>query len=187
LAYHQTTTITMPPRKPVPWINSKAKHMLREDILAGRVLDGMDPKVVYESRPEFQKFPYDRFRPNLKSLHERIRKDRDRMEEDCEAYHADMSLLLALRDDDDAPEYSAPDVLPWHMSEAKALLAQDISDGKNEEMTPKELYATRGEYQVYSLTKFRKHIYQEVDAEEKHRWRSEKKKLRAAMTLNMKR
>ena len=97
----------MPPRKPVPWINSKAKHMLREDILAGEVLDGMDPKVVYESRPEFQKFPYDRFRANLKSLHERIRKDRDRMEEDCEAYHADMSLLLALRDDDDAPEYSA--------------------------------------------------------------------------------
>jgi hypothetical protein len=42
----------MPEKKKVPWINSKSKHMLQEDILVGRVLVGMDSKDVYNSRPE---------------------------------------------------------------------------------------------------------------------------------------
>jgi hypothetical protein len=84
----------MPRKKEVKWFSSKAKSMLRDDILAGNVDDKMCPKLVYQSRAEFQKFPFDRFKPNLKSLLDKIKEERKRMGEDAKAYGHDMALLV---------------------------------------------------------------------------------------------
>ena len=59
---------------------------------------------------------------------------------------------------DDEPNYSSYVVIPWHMSEAKALLKQDIANGKNPQINPQALYEMRDEYQVYPLKNFWNHI-----------------------------
>lgn len=68
--------------------------------------------------------------------------------------------------------------IPWHMSKAKEFLVQDIKDGKIAQMHPRELYASRVEYQEFTLKKFRNHIYQVKAAEGKQEKLFQKKKLR---------
>jgi hypothetical protein len=55
---------------PPPWKTSEAKAILQADILSGLVPPTMPAMVVYNSRPEFQVYPYSRFVPNLKRLRE---------------------------------------------------------------------------------------------------------------------
>jgi hypothetical protein len=72
--------------------------------------------------------------------------------------------------------------LPWHKSEAKKLLKQDIDDGKHLHMKPSELRGTRKEYEDFGLEVFRKHIHQDVDSRSKRAFRfaeKNKKKNRA--------
>jgi hypothetical protein len=173
----------MPRKKEVKWFSSKAKSMLRDDILAGNVHDKMCPNRVYQSRAEFQKFPFDRFKPNLKSLLDKIKLERKRMGEDVKAYGHDMALLVKNLKEDQADNPTAVVTMPWHMSEAKKLLQQDIADGRHTAMKPKELYNSREEYKVYALKTFRDHIYQVQNDERKHIMRSAKKKARAAAIL----
>jgi hypothetical protein len=178
----------MPRKKEVKWFSSKAKSMLRDDILAGNVDDKMCPKLVYQSRAEFQKFPFDRFKPNLKSLLDKIKEERKRMGEDAKAYGHDMALLVKKLKEDQADNPTAVVVtMPWHMSEAKRLLQQDIADGRHTTMKPKDLYNSRDEYKVYALKTFRDHIYQMQNDERKHIMRSAKKKARAAAILALER
>jgi hypothetical protein len=57
---------------------------------------------------------------------------------------------------------SQPGYLPWHKSPGAQFLAQDVAAGKNQTMPPRELYATRPEYQAVTLKQFRQFIGQEV-------------------------
>jgi len=50
------------------WADSRAKALLREEMLAGGVDDASDPNQVHNSNPEFQKWPLSRFKPNMKNL-----------------------------------------------------------------------------------------------------------------------
>jgi hypothetical protein len=91
------------------------------------------------------------------------------MQVDCAAYGHDLAILKASATADRTN-------LPWHKSEAKKLLKQDIDDGKNRDMKPSELRGTRKEYEEFTLEVFRKHIHQDVDGRSKRAYRFAKKK-----------
>jgi hypothetical protein len=157
------------------WKESEAKRLLREDIISGAVNASMAAKDVYEMRPEYKKWPYNNFQTNLRNLRKAIVNSYERMLEDCEAYGHDLALLTTLRAGTENLQ-----VVPWHKSDAKRLLKQDVDDGKHKAMKPEALYNMREEYQVFSLETFRNHIYQEVDSRAKRTHRFAKKKKRAS-------
>jgi hypothetical protein len=159
------------------WIKSKARKMLFEDIVAGRVTATMDPDAVHKSRPEFFKWPRRRFVPNLESLKAQIARDYSRMLKDLEYYQHDVEKLKDQRLGD------PPSKIPWHKSEAKKLLEQEIDNGVLEQdpkPTPSKMYNGKAEYQQFTLDQFRNHIYQEVKRREKieSKARFGKKKMR---------
>jgi hypothetical protein len=161
------------------WGKSEAKKLLKQDIIDGTVKDQDDPRDVYYTRPEFQKYEFDNFKTNLKNLKEAIYGNYERMASDCEYYGHDLALLKEIRKDD------PPLQTPWHKSEAKALLEQDIEDGKHlalhengKKVTPKDLYMTRAAYREFSLRVFRDHIYQTAIRKQKQEMRFARKKRR---------
>ena len=165
--------------KPEKWAKSKAKQLLRQDIIDGKVTDDMNPEDVYNSRDEYKRFELQNFKTNFKNLKESVYTAYEAMGEDCEIYGHDIALLKIIRAND------PPRKVPWHKSEAKLLLEKDIDDGKHvaimdngKKITPKELYQTRLQYREFSLAVFRDHIYQEVDRRAKKDVRFKKKKRR---------
>lgn len=160
----------MPTKKKENWRTSKAKRILGKDIVSGKVRADMKADEVYQMHSEYKKWPKKNFAPNLKRLRKSIAEDYDRSRSDSIAYGHDLARLMTLRAGD------PPAKKPWHKSNAKRLLKQDVEDGKHELMKPAELYSTRVEYQEFDLETFRNHIYQERDGPEKLERRFARKK-----------
>ena len=74
------------PNKPIPWANSKAKQLLRADLMEGRVKNHMPPGVVFRMHPEYAEYGIANFRSNLSTLREAMKRDYSRMVRDCEYY-----------------------------------------------------------------------------------------------------
>ena len=165
----------MPTRKKQKWISSKAKRLLRDDIISGAVTADMPAKDVYNMRPEYQEWPEKNFPTNLKNLLTKIGEDYEKARVDQMAYDHDLAHLRTLR-------AGQTQTLQWHRSDAKWMLIQDINMGKHELMKPAELRLTRAEYQEFDLKTFRNHIYQEVDKRMKRQFRFELKQKRARNT-----
>ena len=53
----------MPKKKEERWQDSKAKQVLKEDIMSKMVLPTTKPKIVYSMRVEYKKWPYTNFVP----------------------------------------------------------------------------------------------------------------------------
>lgn len=141
---------------PPPWKASQAKSLLRGDILSGVVLSDMAAKDVFNSRPEYQAYAYRNFATNLKNLRGAIASDHARMVEDAACYEHDLAIVH------NQGFRSEPDYLPWHRSPAATLLAHDVAEGKNKTMPPRDLRATRPEYEPFPLKQFRQFVQQEV-------------------------
>jgi hypothetical protein len=65
----------MPPnQRPPAWKGSRARMLLEQDILSGKIPDHdeMEPEVVYMQRDEFTEFEFTRFRDRLKDLRAQI-------------------------------------------------------------------------------------------------------------------
>jgi hypothetical protein len=155
--------------KPGRWEESKAKAFLRAEIISGAIRPDMKPKAVFNMHPEeYGKWRYVNWSSNLTTLRKAIARDRDRMQKDAISYGKTVQIVRE--------KYPRSTQTVWHLSPAARLLKQDVDDGKNAAMKPKELYESRPEYQTFSLAVFRKHIYQEVDSRPKHAIRFEKKK-----------
>ena len=135
------------------------------------VLPTMSAKVVHSMRVEYQKWPYKNFYSNFRALQKKIESELLRSRQDCEAYGHDRAIY-------ESKQAGMLLAIPWHRSKAKEFLVQDIKNGKIAQMSPKELYASRVEYQEFTLKKFRNHIYQVKEAEAKREKRFQKKKLR---------
>jgi hypothetical protein len=172
------------------WATSKARKLLKDDIITGKVKPNMDADQVYATREEFQKFPMKRFKPNLENLRIAIARDYKRMCSDCEYYGHDIGLLLVLREN----KNESVQAIAWHKSEAKALLEKDIKNKvhlkimeNKKKISPKEIYKTRVEYRAFPLAVFRNHIYQEVKRlekiESKIRYNKKKKRCPASAAL----
>jgi hypothetical protein len=154
------------------WAFSKAKHLLRDAIITGAVKRGDDASAVQQSNPEYAKWPLKNFKTNMNNLLDAIALDYKRMSEDSIAYGNDLAIIMEYRRKNPLAQ------IPWHKSEAKALLEKDMNDSKHIEMDPRELHASRPEYKAFSLHVFRGHIYQNQKKQRNKTSRFQKKKKR---------
>jgi len=121
----------------VPWRNSVAKQLLRQDILDGVVPlrdDEMPDDLIYWTRREYQEYGLSRFKGYLKSLRNTITKEREK-----EAY-----------------------IEEWKYSEAKELLTKDLLDGtfplNNDGSDAVSVYRYRPQYLKYEFDKFQRYL-----------------------------
>jgi hypothetical protein len=130
----------------------------------------MDWKVVYEMRPEYKRYLYNRFKPNLKSLRVKIIDDNHYAEFDDEALKHDR-LIYPIE------EYnSVTGKCRWDGSKAQKSLKKDVADGiEKQKSSRRALWISRPEYQLFDVDVFRKHVDQEHRAV-KNRNRNKKDK-----------
>jgi hypothetical protein len=160
----------------VPWAESEAKRLLRQDLIEGRVPDNWTGVQVKQMRPEYAPYSQARFTANLKTLRDGLERDYARMVEDVEIFGHDMALLTEYHKKNPPREKDYPN---FHDHPARTLLKSDIDDNKHIEMKPMKLRESRPEYQEFPPNVFRKHIYQEVDERLSRAYRFAKKGVRA--------
>jgi hypothetical protein len=137
------------------WVSSRAKKLLKKDIVEGRVTIDMEAQYVYGTRDEFMEYELKNFTTNLRNLHAAIEKEQDRAVVDSDAYAHDILIHpLILQGPSGYPQ--------WQGSEAARLLKIDIEEEKHKSMKPSDLRNTQEEYKRFPLKVFRKHIDQEV-------------------------
>ena len=134
----------MPPKKkPTPWGKSKAKALLRRDIVDKIVKPDMDAAFVFTMRPEYQDYYLFRnFKTNLKNLRDAIAEGR------------------------------GPKPPSWGPSQAKKLLREDIiNEVVTSEMDPAFVFAMRPEYQDYKFANFTTNLKNLTEVIAKHHQR----------------
>ena len=163
------------PRPPVSlngaeWGSSAAKRLIAQDMLDNLVPCDeaiVDVKALfekmYENQPEFADFPFDidRYKARISRLQKVVKKMKWASVYDKECL-ADYRTAF--------PQQShGPTGKPlWRNSEADRLLKQDMADGLHETMYPRDLFATRVEYQAFGKTRFAKRIDQYREAAKPH-------------------
>jgi hypothetical protein len=136
------------------WIHSSEKKQLKKDIIDGVVTDDMTAAFVYNMRDgSYHKFPYNRFKVNLKNLQLAIKKLQNSSADDAIALE-NASQQWPIQND-------PPNYPPWHNSRAKLLLLTDINSGTIEGLPPTEVRLMRPEYLEYPLKVFRDHLNKE--------------------------
>jgi hypothetical protein len=148
------------PEPKIKWRYSKAKSLLYEDIMEGRVpleADSTMPLLaVYTRHPELAEYHYSKFSRRLGSLRTTITELIDREKED----HQDFAAYVS---NHPASSFSHHGYIQYQGSEAQELLLQDIEDKLHETMGKKALWAFRTEYHLnFPLGVFRDKIYQEL-------------------------
>ena len=130
-----------------------AKSVLENDPQG--VYHEMDAKTFWQLSPLFQKYPFENFKGNLKTMKDRIANSKMHVNNDKAWLRHDRSVIL--------PKMVTSRGYPrWDRHNARRLLKQDVIAKRNETMKPQELWRSRNEYQAFPLSVFRKHIYQEV-------------------------
>jgi hypothetical protein len=166
-----------------PWAQSRAKELLREDILDGTVPSDnneLDAKDVYKMRPEYKRYLFNRFKANLKSLREKIAKGNHYAQYDEEALKNDRLIYPIMAYDSATGKYR------WDGSMAQKSLEKDISDGIDKQMSScRAFWKSRPEYQLFDVVVFQKHVDQEHRAvKNRHRNKKGKEKRDAAGRQN---
>lgn len=118
-----------------------------------KVLSRMNVKEIWQSDPQFQQYELEKFKEYYKNMLKRTNTRKRLLLDENKAYHDDM--LKCPRRQETIRGYPF-----WDTHKASELLEEDEESGKAKELTPKELWATRKEYQDFPLSVFRKHIYQ---------------------------
>ena len=156
------------------WEKSRAKQLLSQDIITGKIPNTMTARQVYEMRKsEYEKWPFKKFSSNFYNLRKSVAKLYQRMQVDVEAYGHGLAIRKAQLSNE------PPKTTPWHKSNAKNLLKQDVLAGKHSGLKPKELQQTRDEYKAFDLKVFRDQIYQITKKDEKQASRIARKKTRS--------
>lgn len=106
------------------WRNCLAKALLCNEILGGKVDEKTDLKALHESNAEYKKWPFDRFKPNVKNLIASIR----------------------------TGKYKAPDWSKSKAK--ATLKEDIISGNVTEEMTAEDVYQSNDEYRRYKFEHF---------------------------------
>jgi hypothetical protein len=155
---------------PSPWMNSRAKMLLRQDILDGKVVDSMKPKQVFEMRPEYEPYGLVKFRTNLKNLRDGIKKNHAKADSN--------SATLAHERRMHPPLTQTSRGYPrWDGSDAERFIKEDTDAGLTNSMKPSDLRGTRLEYQAFPLQVFRNHIHKDKRAGcESGYWMKERQK-----------
>ena len=152
--------------KTEPWKNSEAKEYATKQLLTEDSWMNLEinfgekhgipwthiAEDIWKEESLFQKFTKDRFRDNLKRLHESIGKSSELSEWDLDALNRE-----TLR-------YPVETMLPqgyprWNTSPAKNLLEMDVKQGKHVGIPPRDFRLTREEYKQYPSRIFRDRLY----------------------------
>jgi hypothetical protein len=147
------------------------------------VSDAMDAKEVYEMHNgAYHKYPYDRFKINLKNLRQAINDLQKAASEDEIALE---NMIQEWPIEDDSPTTYPP----WHNSHARMLLLRDIEQGEIDGHQPSIVWHSRLEYMEYPLKVFRDHLNKEktkptIKAYWEHQRELKKKKKQEEMTFH---
>ena len=143
--------------EPPSWKSSTAKAaLIRLHLDDNNPIHRKSAKEVYALSPEFQLYPFARFKENLKSLRAAVKKEKEIIAEDERNYKHDIALFPR-------KERTSRNVPFWDTHPAKLLLESDLmdmSEGKKETLLPSELRMTRSEYQEFSISTFGDHVKQ---------------------------
>ena len=150
----------------IKWKKSKAKQLLYQDIRDGRVplnskdengKSTMNLRVIYDMRPEYSEYHYDKFSSRVSSLRKTIKDCNNRAELDQEAFdnyktnHPNISF------------YSHKGYIQWQGSEAQVKAQKDISTGEHVKLGMEGLWAARPAYYTnFPLEVWRDKIRQEI-------------------------
>ena len=139
---------------PALWIKSKAKEILKKDLIDGIVNDSMVARDVYMMHEEYKEYDFKKFQNNFRSLKKVIKKHVGRAQVDHACLERDLEVHCR-------PDLTSAGFPFWDTSKARVSLKRDIDEGLHESMRPLELWQSRNEYQEFSLKKFRDHVTQE--------------------------
>jgi hypothetical protein len=154
------------------WAESRARELLLADLRAGAIplkMSEMHAKDVYQTRPQYQNFPYDDFRGYINRLRKFVAKERDNAATDEMAFEHHRKICPPSTHNHRGEPH-------WVGSAAEAFLNEDIDAGFHELMPPCELHLTREEYMVYPLKVFRKRIDQNLQTRKFHAYLESKKR-----------
>lgn len=132
-------------KKTTPW--DIAKPLLVKDLLSGFLNDKMARGVVHKKRPEYEVVPIDSFGTNwnrLKSMYNDFAA-RARIEE------------RALEND---RKFYPKTVGRWDGSTAQKLLKDDVKSGLTKQMSPKDYFLSREEFEPWGKKKITDHVWQ---------------------------
>ena len=138
-----------------PWKTSKAKALLLQLLNnTASYVHQKSPEEVWESSEWFKKYPKHRFVDNMKALKTAIEHQGNVIAEDIRLVETELAAL-------NISENTKRGYPHWHKHDAKQLLAEDITLGRNSGRKPQDFQTDRSEYQQFPLAVFRGHIYQE--------------------------
>lgn len=155
------------PEEPdIKWEDSKAKALLRKDIIDGIVpLEAKDDHNkstmplwdIYHSRIEFAEYKYEKFSGRLSSLRNTLANEFDRAALDqasFDNYKKNHPVVTG---------FSRLGLIEWQGSESQRLCLLDIEAGKHLNMSRVDLYGDRPEYyDEFPLEVFRDKLDQEL-------------------------
>ena len=141
----------------IPWAKSKAKAFLTILIMDGEIDESTYYLDVYNSDLEYQKYPKDNFRTNLKNLIAALRK-----KEKCAAY--DHCAIVS-----DAIRFPRPQVTGrghafWDTSKAAETLKGDIEQKVIETMSMRDFHESNEAHLEFHYDVFRKNVHQEINS-----------------------
>lgn len=124
------------------------------DPIHSKTLKKMSDEEVWKSHAHFQCYSLNDFAVYNKNMLELTNRRKELIAVEEESFRRDM-LKIPPREKTSRGEPF------WHTHPASELLKEDEKDGTAKGMLPRQLWLSRKEYQDFTLTTFRKHIYQE--------------------------
>jgi hypothetical protein len=154
------------------WRDHPLRAFLEDELLNYNIpldINSMGPTEVWETycnredtAPLFDGMVFGvAFKRRLKALRKQVSNNLDRAAVDQLAFD------IHRRNFPYEP-FDAQGNLNWYGSQAEDLLEEDLAEGLYPDMTPSELYATRPEYQEFSLKVFRGHLHQSIQTAKYH-------------------
>lgn len=162
--FAKRTTTTMAPKKKKKetcWQNSEGRKLLLEDVRSGRIPNDMDPTAAFAMRPEFDVFPSAK-KTSAQLFSARLSSARGIIQGKIDRSSRELALLQQDRAVHPPPATNHRGEPRWQDSIAQQLLKQDVGNKIHEQLSRKQFYLSRPEYQVYPMRIISGHVDQEV-------------------------
>jgi hypothetical protein len=138
------------------WKSSKEKVLLRRMLMDEESpIHNMTPKEIFKSHVDFfTKYEWKNFKTNLKNLREKIISDRQLVLLEEAAFKQDIKNFPRNATTNRGYPF-------WDTHAAMGMLEKDVENGIAYELKPKQLRASKEEYQDFPLLVFGRHVHQE--------------------------
>ena len=139
------------------WSSSKEKSKAYDLLYKIRFFPStsmLSTEEIYERHEVFREHAYEDFKEYDKRMIELAQKHSKKVEEEVREWELQRAATVKRMRTNRGKLF-------WSAHAAKQQLIEDTKSGKTVEMKPAELYKSQSCYQEFSLTDFRKHVYQE--------------------------